>query len=66
MPRQLPWMNKGSATKTQVKSTPKPAKRTRNDIDDDDEFLAGTILAPSRKGKERAGKGFRAIAVHII
>ncbi|KAF2704505.1 hypothetical protein K504DRAFT_485098 [Pleomassaria siparia CBS 279.74] len=55
MPRQLPWLNKGSGTRTQVKTSTKTAgKRTRRDSDDDDDFFAGTVLERSGKGKGKA------------
>ncbi|KAF2189572.1 hypothetical protein K469DRAFT_736879 [Zopfia rhizophila CBS 207.26] len=55
MPRKLPWLNKGSATETPVKSARKLAKRPRAEVEsDDDDFFTGTVLASSRKGKERA------------
>jgi hypothetical protein len=49
MPRQLPWLNKGGASRTQTKQTPKVRARTVNEIDDD--FFDGTVLASSSKGK---------------
>ncbi|KAF2869803.1 hypothetical protein BDV95DRAFT_629706 [Massariosphaeria phaeospora] len=54
MPRQLPWLNKGSKIKTQVKAPPKAAKKAEVPSDIDDDFFAGTILETSRNGKERA------------
>ncbi|KAF2267124.1 hypothetical protein CC78DRAFT_531200 [Lojkania enalia] len=53
MPRQLPWLNRGATTKTQVKTT-QLVQKPRVENNSDDNFFAGTILAPPRKGKERA------------
>jgi hypothetical protein len=55
--RKLPWLNKGAATKAQVKAASKSTKRTRTNVDEeDDSFFDGTVLASSSKSKERVGK----------
>jgi hypothetical protein len=57
-PRRLPWLNNnGGAGKVKVNEPPKPGKKNiYKGLDSDDDFFEGTILASSRKGKERAGK----------
>jgi hypothetical protein len=65
MPRQLPWLNSGSRTKTEVKLSSKAAGKDpiREDGFDDD-FFKGTVLESSRKGKGRAGKFIYQIYKH--
>ncbi|KAF2656562.1 hypothetical protein K491DRAFT_678015 [Lophiostoma macrostomum CBS 122681] len=56
-PRRLPWVDKGGANKPKVKDSPKPGKNNiYKGLDSDEDFFEGTILASSRKGKERAGR----------
>ena len=55
MPRQLPWLNKGSGSRTQVKKPSKPAPKSRVQSDIDDDFFEGTPLASSRSAKAPAG-----------
>ncbi|CBX92890.1 hypothetical protein IAQ61_005756 [Plenodomus lingam] len=52
MPRQLPWAGKAGSSRTQVKAPPRKKQRVVSAVDDD--FFGGTILAGSKKGKERA------------
>jgi hypothetical protein len=53
MPRQLPWLNNGGGSRTQVKQQPKARpKSIPSDVDDD--FFDGTVLASSSKGKGNA------------
>ncbi|KAF1841105.1 uncharacterized protein K460DRAFT_371095 [Cucurbitaria berberidis CBS 394.84] len=54
MPRQLPWLNKGSGSSAQVKHPPKPVKKRSVASDINDDFFDGTVLASSSKGKGRA------------
>lgn len=54
MPRQLPWLNKGTGSRTQLKPPPKARASTRVPSDIDDDFFDGTALGISRKGKEKA------------
>jgi hypothetical protein len=54
MPRQLPWVNKGAGSRTQVKQAPKGRANTRVPSDIDDDFFDGTVLASSGKGKGKA------------
>jgi len=54
MPRQLPWLNKGAGSRTQVKQPPKARASTKALSDVDDDFFDGTVLAGSSKGKGRA------------
>ncbi|KAF2034977.1 hypothetical protein EK21DRAFT_55675 [Setomelanomma holmii] len=54
MPRQLPWLNKGAGSRTQVKQTPKARARTTTRDDIEDDFFDGTVLASPSKGKARA------------
>jgi hypothetical protein len=52
MPRQLPWLNKGTGgSRTQVKQPPKPAGKARAPSEINDDFFDGTVLASSSKGK---------------
>lgn len=55
MPRQLPWLNKGGASRTQVKQAPKPRAGAQALSDLDDDFLDGTILAGSGKDNGDGG-----------
>jgi hypothetical protein len=54
MPRQLPWLNKGAGSRTQVKQPPKPRTSTRVPFDIDNDFFDGTVLGGSSKGKGKA------------
>ncbi|KAF2255846.1 hypothetical protein BU26DRAFT_9612 [Trematosphaeria pertusa] len=54
MPRQLPWLNKGGGSRTQVKPPRKAPPKSRIQSDIDDDFFAGTALESSGKRKQRA------------
>ncbi|OAK98565.1 hypothetical protein IQ06DRAFT_224785 [Phaeosphaeriaceae sp. SRC1lsM3a] len=54
MPRQLPWLNKGSGSRTQTKQPAKAKAGTAAPSDIDDDFFDGTVLAGASKGKGKA------------
>jgi hypothetical protein len=55
MPRQLPWLNKGTGgSRTQVKQPPKPAANSRAPSEINDDFFDGTVLASSSRSKGKA------------
>lgn len=56
MPRQLPWLNNGGGSRTQVKQASKARAETKAPFDIDDDFFDGTVLASANKGKEKAAR----------
>ncbi|KAH7414050.1 hypothetical protein DE146DRAFT_15743 [Phaeosphaeria sp. MPI-PUGE-AT-0046c] len=54
MPRQLPWLNQGSGSRTQTKRPARAKAGITAPSDIGDDFFDGTVLATASKGK---GKG---------